>query len=394
MKFPVPTLFLLLSCFISMAQRSYKYNSPGSACYSELFFPEFTGVTQKGVLIINSGNQDPSVAGNQNPLLPSDLFRNYKFVFVRVLNTSETGELDCISAIASYFRLSRPELIFYLIDSDTTQRISPPNSNRPFHVIQTSYRDTGSLYHILDTLTKSDDVQEPAFSSTSRVNRKIQNYKNNTDLGLFLTVNDLTDEGLGLNHKNTITTYGMSFAQSMSTAFSVKSTIGLSVNKPSKSAIKTQAKNQVASSVKNGDSIAHINIDVNGHVMFYGDVLFKYAFNKTKPFRPYIGAGVGLSKLNRYNAKYKDSIDVSGGITSLLNGSQSLSNSRGAVVTTTGDKYFSGLCEVGMDYRINPLIKFNMNVPIRQYYLNSRPKSFTWGVSVALYFTINSNRIK
>lgn len=380
-------VFLLLH-LNNFAQKTYKHNSPGSDCYSAIYVYDSPEVHTLGTLILSVDQQTDLSGSHQHELILSGLFKQYTFVFIQVLNAGFTNEQECLSTIITSFSDAKKwsqESVFYLKKSDTTQFISSPDGNNRFYQIEVAEDSAGELSNLLTELEKRTDQHVQHFAPHAK--QEINRHTKNTAIETFLGINDLSYAGFGLD-KNRITSCGLNFSKRIFNSFSLETSLGFSLNKPGKNELKAEAKSQVMSSIENGDSVAHILLNVNGHLMFFGEVLMNYSFNNHQPLKPYVSMGIGCMWLNKYNAFYQDSLDVSGGVGGLINNPGALSGKNGTTITKVKDQYFFIALEPGLELRLSSRIMFDAKIPFKVYAVNNAP-ILSWGATIGVGLTLN-----
>lgn len=399
----------LIFCSSMIAQRVYKYNAPGNDCYSEMVFEE-KATNPKGVIVIDVKGQDIVTYSQNNSYINSNLFQNYNFLYVNVLNKGSASTVSCldvvIRTVASTHRIYMS--VFYVIVNSSSAKqayIQKANDDsESFNLLYDGSLENKDVPSLLDNATKSQTYRVPvnlAINGDLETEAKMRNYKRNFDIGIYLSPLFLKDAKLGIK-KNAVTTYGLSFAKNISTQFTIKANIGGSFNKPDQSSIQSAMRSKMQEAIKNGDSTIVIDQTLSGHIMIGADIAFKYYFAKTKRFRPYTSIGIGSYNITAISGRIQDTIDISGidpqnpsSMQSALGGGTTPSSTP-AGMTNTKTSFLVPQFETGFEYRLSPVVKVNVSMPFKYFIdkTNSTLNTFTYGFNFGLSFTINPNKYK
>ncbi len=391
-----------------IAQRVYKYNLPGSDCYSEMVFEEKV-TSPKGIIVIDVKGQDIVTYNQNNVYVNSGLFQNYNFLYLNILNKGGASSVSCldvvIRTVASTHRIYM-SAFYVIVNSTNTKeaRIQKANEDGDsFNLLYDGSIENEALLKLLDNATNNKAYKVPlniVVSGDLEREAKMKNYNRNFDIGIYLAPTFLNDSKIGLK-KNAITTYGLSFAKNISSLFTIKANAGGSFKKPDQSSIQSAIRSKMQEAIKNGDSTIVIDQTLSGHIMFGGDIALKYYFAKTKAFRPYISLGMGSYAVTNISGRIQDTIDISGidpqnpsSMQSALGGS--LPSSDGAGMTTTKTSFLVPQFETGFEYRLSPVVKVNVSMPFKYFIDKSTTNlnTFTYGFNFGLSFTINPNKYK
>jgi hypothetical protein len=388
-----------------LGQKVYNYNARGLNCYSEMVFSE-TASDPKGVIVIDVQGENISKYSLSNKYLDSKLFTDYNLLYVNILDQGSSHPMNCYSAIISTMSASSKinKSSFYVIQKPKNETESMiKKTNEPQYDINLIYSDDTDLIKLRNALnraTLNTVYTQPIFQNNmvAEFEKKMENYKNNLDLGFHLSPTILTGNQLGLN-KSAITPFGLSMAKNISLQNTVKVGITASFKIPNPKSIQSGLQSKVFSAVQNGDEQLYINERLSGHVLLGGDVSFKHAFTKTKPFRPYISAGLGFHSLRNISGQIQDTIDLSSidlsNPSSLQGGLGDINPSdAGGALNTISSKFLVPQAEIGFDYRLTPVVKLNIALPFKYFadLSSTQNSTFAWGINMGLSFTLNPNK--
>jgi hypothetical protein len=407
------TVLQLLLLFYStnyVSQRIYKYNAPGSDCYSEMIFEE-KSVDPRGIIVIDTKGEDISTYSQKNPYLNSSLFEHYNFLYINILNKGNSAPLSCfnviIRSISSSYRIFPSA--FYVIVSDSKKDAlvmkKSNDENYGFNIIYDNAIENEKLLTSLNEATRNQDYKIPigiSFNSDDDYEAKMSNYKRNLDVGFYLSPLFLTGKKLGLT-KGAVTHYGLTIAKNIGAQFTIKVNFGGSFKKPDQSSIQSGMQSKIQAAIRDGKDSIYIDQTLSGHIMFGGDFSLKYYFEKVKRFRPYVSAGIGSYRLTNISGRIQDTIDISGVDASNPSSMQGLMGGGGASSGTTPEgmsnlqtRFLVPQVEVGFEYRLAPAAKLNISMPFRYFVDRSstQASTFTIGLNFGLSFTVNPNKFQ
>ncbi len=403
--FSVVFFFIVVSS--TVAQRVYKYNAPGSDCYSEMIFEE-KAINPKGVIVIDVKEQDILAYSQSNAYINSELFKNYNFLYINILNKGVVSMSSCldviIGTVASMNSLYK-SVFYVIVNSSNSQKAyiqKANNDDEGFNLLYAGSIENKGIANMLDNATKNQVYRIPlntAINGDLEAEAKMRNYKRNFDLGIYLLPLFLNGAELGIK-QNAVTNYGLSLAKNIGTQFTLKANVGGAFKRPDQSSIQSAMQSKMQEAIKNGDSTIAIDQTLSGHVMIGGDFSFKYYFVKTKLFRPYTSIGIGAYNITAISGRIQDTIDISGidpqnpsSMQGILGGGAS-PGSAPSGMTNTKTSFLVPQVEVGFEYRLAPIAKVNVSIPFKYFTdkTNTNLSTFTFGINLGLSFTLNPGK--
>lgn len=361
-------IFIVLNLLLTnhvFSQKVYEYNSPGTNCYSQYLFDE-KAPFPKGVLVIDAKGEDLKTYCKNNPYLNSQLFNEYNFLYINILNKENQAYLNCynvvIYTISSVHNIN--ESTFFLISSseqinqDTSSFIK--NNSYSFNIINSNQTNLEVLKTEMDSVLLNKAYKNPVVYSYEEIqNQKMLNYKRNFDVSFFCS--PLIFFGPKLNTtSDVIGIYGLSFKKSIGAQTALLLNLNMGSKKPPDKSVISE---QVQTNQKG-------NID--SFVLLGGELLFRYYNNPDKPLRLFSSFGFGMYSMLNILIKVKSS---------------------GASVKMKENSYYTPVFETGLEYRLSPVIKVNGSIPMR-YFVNKSDNSantFTMGINLGISATLNPN---
>jgi hypothetical protein len=401
-------MLLLFSPFHWLAaQQIYTYNSPGSDCYSEMIFIN-QAILPKAVLVINAGGADLIAYSKTSVFSDSLLKKHYNLLFVNILNKNNSNSMICYDAIINTYHVTDriEKSAFYVVyKPQNNSSVIIKKHDEPDYKFNTINYPEGEITEFVQALDNAT-LNQPYFIPIQSIvnyemqfNSRIKNYKFNHDIGLYFQPLFLTGDKLGINRKS-ITTFGLSYAYNFGQRHALKFSFGGSFKKPNTDAIQSSLQSKVQTAVQNGDDFVYIDETLSGHVLFGGDISYRYYFSASKRFRPYASAGLGRYRLTYMEGRIQDTIDVSNIDMSNPSSMQDAISGGSTGEMTDGMLNRSSIfstpqLEFGFEYRLSPMLKFNCALPFRYYYEKTTYgySSFTWGLNLGLSLTINPGKL-
>ena len=400
---------ILLMCVVKevlFAQKVFKQNAPNSNCYCEMIFEE-TAKLPKAVLVIDVKNADIKNYSRDNKYL--DLKEDYNILYIKILNKGTPSSMQCydavISTISSTDKVQKSA--FYVIENSTgTLNPIVKRGDEPIYPFNVIYDVDSDLLKLRRTLNEATLNRLYAIPiATSDLNpewvKRMENYKGNHDIGIHISPLFLTGTKLGID-KGSISPYGLSYAINISKQSTIKVSLSGLFKLPNTKGLQSGMQSRMLSAIQNGEKSMYLNEKISGQVMFGSDALFKYHLEKTKPFRPYVGVGIGAQMLVSISGALKDTIDISGvslsnpgSLKDLLGGNLGVSGGDlpdGMIRTNT--LFVVPQCEIGFDYRLSPVTKINISMPFKYFVDMSKSglNTFAFGLNFGLSFTLNPRK--
>lgn len=390
-----------------MAQKVYTYNSPGSDCYSEMIFIN-QAIQPKAVLVIDAGGMDLVTYSKTSVFSDSLLKKHYNLLYVNILNKINSNTMTCYDAIINtYHNTDRiVKSAFYLVyKPQNNSSIIIKKHDDPGYKFNTINYPKGEIKEFVQALDSATFNQpyfipvESAINYEMRFNSRIKNYRFNHDIGFFFQPNFLTGDKLGIN-RSAISTFGLSYTYNFGQRHALKFSFGGSFKKPNANGIQSSLQSKVQTAVQNGDDFVYIDETLSGHILFGGDISYRYYFNASNRFRPYASVGFGRYMLTYMEGRIQDTIDVSN---IDMSNPSSMQDAMGGGSTgelpegmlTRSSMFSTPQMEFGFEYRLSPMLKVNCALPFRYY--NEKTtygySTFSWGLNFGFSLTINPGKL-
>lgn len=359
-------IFSLLTTNLIFSQKIYNYNSPGANCYSEYIFKE-NAINPKGVIVVDVKGEDLKNYSQSNSYIDSGFFTDYNFLYIKLLNKEDVLSLSCYEVVintVSYVHRIEESVFFLIYESGQTEHITPfliKNNSYHFNIVDNNQDNLKILKSELDTLLINQNYGKPkAYTSEEIQAVKMSNYKQNFDVGFFCSPFVLFGQKLNTT-SDVMATYGLSFKKSVGnkTAFIINLSIG--TKKPDKNAIMEQVQS-------NEKGI------ISSYALFGGEFMFRYFNNPDKPLRLFSSVGFGMYSMTNIRIKIKSS---------------------GVSAKSNENSYYTPTLDMGLEYRLSPVLKVNSSIPLR-YYINQSDNSantFSMGLNLGFTVTLNPNTI-
>jgi hypothetical protein len=398
--YPVILLFSLAQEIY--AQTVFKYNLPGYDCYSEYIITK-TAVNPKGVIVLNANGADIRLYSQSNRYLSSGLFVNYNFLYLNILRPGNSNIEDCIDIVVHNVSNIHHiyEEAFYYLNTDSAELKKNRTSLHKLKTIHVTKRTlTGTLYSIDNAASSQpykipDNVLNSGYTDLQNAER-MSNYRRNFDVGLYYAPIFFTRK-TSVHDKISLGNYGLSFTKSITQNSALKLNLGGSIKRPDQSAIQSGMQSKIMTAVQNDEDTLFINETLKGHVFFGGEINYRYSFNNTTVFRPYISVGIGSYTFTKLSGSITDTLDISNIDMSNPSSMQNAMNPDELApnINTVTAKYLCPMVEPGFEQRLSPGAKLNISVPFRCYIdqsgLNSN--NISLGLNFGLSFCLNSGKL-
>lgn len=352
------TILSLLTMQILFSQKIYEFNTPIANCYSQYLFQE-NSASPKGVLVIDAGGEDLKALSENNIYIKSGLFSDYNIVYINILDKGNKNSLNCYNAIIYTISSVRKikESAFFLISplEDKTQNaIIYKDSAYPFNFINSRHENLDLLKTELDAeLSGKSYTTDKLYSYEDIRSDKMQNYKDNFDVGFFYS--PLALFGPKLNGtSDVVITKGLSFKKALTS----QSTLLLNIstgNKKPEGGMEPGKKGTVRTFMLMGT-----------------ELMYRYYDSPDKPLRFFASFGLGGYTMTNIKIKIK-----TGGVSS----------------SSDSNQYFTFLADAGLEYRISPMVKVSSSMPVKYFSnnINKNSNTLSMGINLGISATLNPN---
>lgn len=352
------TILSLLTMQILFSQKIYEFNTPRANCYSQYLFQE-NSASPKGVLVIDAGGEDLKTLSENNIYVKSGLFSDYNIVYINILDKENKNSLNCYNAIIYTISSVRKikESVFFLINplEDKTQNaIIYKDSAYPFNFINSRHESLDLLKTELDAeLFGKSYTTEILYSYEDIRSDKMQNYKDNFDVGFFYS--PLALFGPKLNGtSDVVITKGLSFKKALTSQSTLLLNISMGNKKPE------------------GGMEPGKKGTVRTFMLMGTELMYRYYDSPDKPLRFFASFGLGGYTMTNIKIKIK-----TGGVSS----------------SSDSNQYFTFLADAGLEYRISPMVKVSSSLPVKYFTNNINKSSNTlgMGINLGISATLNPN---
>ncbi len=387
------------------AQKVYKYNLPGCNCYSEIIFEE-KAANPKGVIVLDANGSDIVSYSNNNEFDKSKLFTDYDFLYINILNNGTSDKYTCYDVLIRNIVLAHKinPSVFYYIPNKSSASYSIHKSQKihyDFNIVLLQDENLADLKKGLDGSTNGQLYKLPNSYRDEELEyqNKMLNYKRNFDVGLFFSPIVLTGNKLGLT-KDGIGTYGLDFTKHIAQRHSLRFSVGAAFNIPGRKSMQSGMQSKMMEAVQNEEDSFYINETLSGHVYISTELSYRYYFRHQKPFRPYLGVGVGLINVTSIAGKVTGVIDISDIDMSNPSSMQEMQGnfSQDDMETDMSQKsysFMSPMADIGFEYKATPGIKLAVSMPIRYNTEQSMAiqNSLSLGLNMGIHFTLNPGKL-
>lgn len=352
------TILSLLTMQILFSQKIYEFNTPRANCYSQYLFQE-NSASPKGVLVIDAGGENLKALSENNIYVKSGLFSDYNIVYINILDKENKNSLNCYNAIIYTISSVRKikESVFFLINplEDKTQNaIIYKDSAYPFNFINTRHESPDLLKTELDAeLSGKSYTTDKLYSYEDIRSDKMQNYKDNFDVGFFYS--PLALFGPKLNGtSDVVITKGLSFKKALTSQSTLLLNISMGNKKPE------------------GGMEPGKKGTVRIFMLMGTELMYRYYHSPDKPLRFFTSLGLGGYTMTNIKIKIK-----TGGVSS----------------SSDSNQYFTFLADAGLEYRISPMVKVSSSLPVKYFSNNINKSSNTLGMGInfGISATLNPN---
>jgi hypothetical protein len=402
-------LILLVVSDLS-AQKVFKQNTPSSNCYCEMVF-EPTAEDPKAVVVIDVEKADIKTYSRDNPYLA--LSKKYNILYIKILNQGTTSPLSCydvvIATIANTDRIHKTA--FYVLQKPlSADRPVLKKSYEPtyaFNIIYEEGANINKLKKTLDEATLNRPYTTTAIQTVSEFEaerlKRMTHHMGNKDIGVHLTPLFLMSNKLGLT-EGSISPYGLSYAQNITPRSALKLSVNGLFKLPNPSGLQSGLQSKMFTAIQNSEKVIYLDETLSGFFTVDGDLVYKYYFNPKKLFRPYVAGGLGGMLLVNMTGRLQDTLDISNvslsdpsSLQGLLGGGLGGAAGGGLPDGMTLDQqfYIVPQCELGFDYRLSPMLKTHVAMPIK-YHINSSESSLNtlaFGFNFGFSLTINGRKL-
>lgn len=289
--------------------------------------------------------------------------------------------------------------VFYLIQVNALNEPVLQKFNKlsiKYNIINVSEIDVTKIINSLNSATIGQVYRKNYIDGELETKKRMTNYKRNFDIGLFYAPLFLTGNQLVLD-KVAVGSYGLSFIKNFSQRHAIKFSLGGSFKMPNQKSIQSGMQSKIMTAVQNEEDTLFIDETIGGHFFFGGEISYRYSFNGIKPFRPYVALGIGNYTLNKFSGDIKDTVDISNVDMSDPSSMEDLIDPEGLEPTmeNISARYVFSSIELGFEYRMSPVAKFNFSMPLR-YFLDQsghQSNTFSLGLNFGLLFCINPKKL-
>lgn len=350
------TILSLLTMQILFSQKIYEFNTPRANCYSQYLFQE-NSASPKGVLVMDAGGQDLKTLSENNIYIKSGLFSDYNIVYINILDEENKNSLNCYNAIIYTISSVRKikESVFFLINpfNDQTQNaVIYKDSAYPFNFINSRYESLDLLKSELDEeLSGTSYTTDVLYSYEDIQLYKMQNYKDNFDVGFFYS--PLAIFGPKLNGtSDVVITKGLNFKKALTSQSTLLLNISMGNKKPE------------------GGMEPGKKGTIRTFMLMGTELMYRYYNSPDKPLRFFASFGLGGYTMTNIKIKIK-TVGVSS--------------------SSDSNEYFTFLGDAGLEYRISPMVKVNTSLPLKYFTNNINKSSNTMGMGINLGISATIN---
>lgn len=385
---------LMLLCLPVQGQNLHTYNSPGQDCYCE-FILTFNP-SSRGVIVLDTRGENVYSYAETNPIAISGLFKDYTFLYIDMIHTGSTSHGQCIDIVnqwATSIKYINQELIFYVTDSKLNDEEPDSYSSfqKPYRRVFFRGNDYQGLLSELEALTwgKSFVVKENLTNQKRIYNEKMANYSGNFDVSFFITPTILIGNQFYLERR-AVTTFGLGVSKNLSARHTLGFSVDASLKPPDQKGLEMSIRRDARDAILSGDDTLFINEQVQGHILYSFQFEYRLFFCGHNRMRWFLGAGIGFTKSKFSKGEIIESMDISNVSISDPSSIQDLADFN-PIVYEKGLENFHGLLEFGLQYRMTPVTKFDLSIPVRSYFDHSLTHSGNMivGLNIGLSFTLN-----